>query len=185
MQKQRGRGRRLKEKRPLVVTSKQVMAGAFNLHAAASPGPGGFRNSYIQAIAEYPGGAEALRLWCNMVAAGNMQAASVRLWTAAMLRPFFEADGVSIRPVICGEALFKFAMAVCFSACSSGGQQGPWPGPVWLADAGRSRPDGCTGLRSSRWRAALDACPRLAGVMQHLFGAGPTRMWAEKEAGRL
>ena len=38
-------------------------------------------------------------------------------------------------------------------------------------------------LRSSLWKLPLDACPRLAGVMQHLFGAGPTRMWAEKEAG--
>ena len=118
MQKQRDRGRRLREERPLVVENKQVIAGALNLHAAASPGPGGFRNSYIQAIAECPGGAEALRRWCNMVDGGNMPAASSRLWNAAMLRPFFKGDGVSIRPVICGEALFKFAMAVCFAACN-------------------------------------------------------------------
>ena len=38
-------------------------------------------------------------------------------------------------------------------------------------------------LRSLLWKAALDACPRLAGVLQHLFGAGPTRMWAEKDEG--
>ena len=38
-------------------------------------------------------------------------------------------------------------------------------------------------LRSSLRKAALDACPKLAGVLQHLFGAGPTRMWAEQEDG--
>ena len=109
MHKQRDRGRRLEEERPLVVANKQVIAGALNLHAAASPGPGGFRNSYIQAVAEYPGGAEALRRWCNMVAGGNMPAASTRLWNAAMLRPFFKSDGVAIRPATGGEALFKLA----------------------------------------------------------------------------
>ena len=71
MQRQKDRGRRLRAERPLVVESKQVIASALNLHAAASPGPGGFRNSYIQALAEYPGGAEALRRWCNMVAGGQ------------------------------------------------------------------------------------------------------------------
>ena len=59
-----------------------------------------------------------MRRWCNMVAGGSMSAASIRLWNAAMLRPFFKGDGVSIRLVICGEALFKFAMAVCFAACN-------------------------------------------------------------------
>ena len=71
MQQQRDRGRRLKDERPLVVENKQIVAGALSLQAAASPGPGGFRNSYIQAVAEYPGGAEALRRWCNMVTVGE------------------------------------------------------------------------------------------------------------------
>ena len=71
MQRQRDRGRLLRAERPLVVESKQIIASALNLHAAASPGPGGFRNSYIQAPAEFPGGAEALRRWCNMIAGGQ------------------------------------------------------------------------------------------------------------------
>ena len=207
MHKQRDRGRRLEEERPLVVANKQVIAGALNLHAAASPGPGGFRNSYIQAVAEYPGGAEALRRWCNMVAGGNMPAASTRLWNAAMLRPFFKSDGVAIRPATGGEALFKFAMAVCFAARSK--QVSRALGPDQF---GSRKQDGagqmvaqvsaaltlapmdavvCTVaknvvgsiLRSTLWKAALDACPKLAGVLQHLFGAGPTRMWAEQESG--
>ena len=134
-----------------------------------------------------------------------MQAVTARLWSAAMLRPFFKADGVSIRPVICGEALYKFAMAVCFSACSKAVSKALGPDQFgsrkqdgagqMVSQVGAARTLApleavvCTDaknafgsiLRSSLWKAALDACPRLAGVMQHLFGAGPTRMWAEKE----
>ena len=90
-----------------MVEKRQVIAGALNLHAAASPGPGGFRKSYIQAVAEYPGGAEALRRWCSLVAGGSMSAASVRLWDAAMLRPFFKSDRVSIRPYASPRAASK------------------------------------------------------------------------------
>jgi hypothetical protein len=45
LQRQRDRGRLLNAERPLVVECKQVIASALNLHAAASPGPSGFRNS--------------------------------------------------------------------------------------------------------------------------------------------
>ena len=63
------------------------------------------------------GGIDALRQWCNAIAAGRVQAEALQLWTAAMLRPFYKSDGVAIRPVVCGEALFKFAMAASFSTC--------------------------------------------------------------------
>ena len=91
------------EERPLVVFGKQVISGALILHAAASPGPSGLRNSYIQAIAEYPGGIDALRRWCNTMAAGRMQPEPAQLWTAAMLRPFFKSDGIATRSVVRGE----------------------------------------------------------------------------------
>ena len=104
------------EERPLVVRGKQVFAAAANLHAVASPGPSGFRNSYIQATAEYPGGLEVLRQWCNAVAAGRVQHSTAQLSTAGLVRPFFKGDGVSVRPVERGEALFTFAMAACIGA---------------------------------------------------------------------
>ena len=56
MQKQIDRERKLTEERPLVVSSRQVIAATASLHAAASPGPSGFHTSYIQAIAQCPGG---------------------------------------------------------------------------------------------------------------------------------
>ena len=37
--------------------------------------------------------------------------------------------------------------------------------------------------RSALWKAALDACPKLAGVLQTLFGVQYTALWAEKEVG--
>ena len=35
-----------------------------------------------------------------------------------------------------------------------------------------ARNAGGSGLRSTMWKAALDACPKLAGVLQNLFGKG-------------
>ena len=88
MQKQRSRGVKRMDERPPVVTSKHVFAAAANLHAAASPGPSGFRNSYSQAAAEHPGGLEVLRQWCNKMANGRMQRSIAQLWAAALVRPF-------------------------------------------------------------------------------------------------
>ena len=136
-----------------------------------------------------------------------MAPCTARLWSAAMLRPFFKSDGNAIRPVICGEALFKYAMAACFRACSKQIAKG-----LGRDQYGSRKHDGagqmvaqvsaalvlapedvvvCTDaknafgsiLRSTQWGTALDACPRLAGIMQHLFGAGSTMMWAEQADG--
>ena len=136
-----------------------------------------------------------------------MAPSTIRLWNAAMLRPFFKNDGLAVRPVICGEALFKFAMAACFAACNkqiarglgrdqfgSRKQDGAGQMVAQVSAALTLAPEDvvvCTDvknafgsiLRSALWKAALDACPKLAGVMQHLFGAGATKMWAEQADG--
>ena len=136
-----------------------------------------------------------------------MAVGTIRIWNAAMLRPFFKGDGISVRPVICGEALFKFAMAVCFAACSkqiarglgrdqygSRKQDGAGQMVAQVSAALTLAPEDvvvCTDaknafgsiLRSTLWRSALDACPKLAGVMQPLIGAGAARMWRSKKMG--
>ena len=86
---------------------------ASRLHAAAGPGPSGFRNSYIQLVNTQPQGPRILAAWAQPWARGDVKPWAARMWTHQLCRPFFKADGVGVRPVMCGEALFKFA-----SACS-------------------------------------------------------------------
>ena len=59
-----------------------------------------------------------------------MQSGVAQLWSAALARPFFESDGVSVRPVVCGEALFKSAMAVCFASCNKAVDRAVGPGQI-------------------------------------------------------
>eukprot|EP00974_Lingulodinium_polyedra_P110455 10682608-Lingulodinium_polyedra.AAC.1 len=49
------------------------------LRAAAEPGPSGGRNSHIQIVADAPGGAEALTVWCQLWIEGAMGTAETRL----------------------------------------------------------------------------------------------------------
>ena len=42
---------------------------------------------------------------------GDVQPWAAYLWTHQLCRPFFKADGIGIRPLMCGEALYKYASA--------------------------------------------------------------------------
>ena len=82
---------------------------ASHLSGPAGPGPSGYRNTFIQLIASQPQGPRALSQWAQAWASGSVQSWLAPLWTHQLCRPFFKSDGVDIRPVMCGEALYKFA----------------------------------------------------------------------------
>ena len=86
---------------------------AGRLHAAAGPGPSGFRNAYIQLIHAQPQGPRILSNWVQPWVRGDVQPWAAHQWTHQLCRPFFKTDGIGIRPIMCGEALYKYA-----SACS-------------------------------------------------------------------
>ena len=84
---------------------------ASRLSGPAGPGPSGYRNTFIQLIGAQPQGPRALSDWANLWATGRVQPWIAAYWTHQLCRPFFKDDGVGIRPVMCGEALYKFASA--------------------------------------------------------------------------
>ena len=80
---------------------------------AAGPGPTGWRNSYIQLIHAEPAGPEALLHWAQAWAQGSFEPWAARIWTAAIARPSYKDDDLTkIRPVLCSEALVKFAFGI-------------------------------------------------------------------------
>ena len=80
------------------------------IRMAAGPGPSGFRNSYIAVIHTHPEGARVLGEWAAMWARAAVAPRIASLWTGALVRPFFKANGVDVRPILCAEALLKFAV---------------------------------------------------------------------------
>jgi len=89
---------------------------AAQLRPNSGPGPSGWRNSYIQAIAASPAGTQALSLWATHWSSGTITPKHAEIWTPSLVRPFYKSDGVSIRPVICSEALMKYAVAAAMTA---------------------------------------------------------------------
>ena len=84
------------------------------LKPAAGPGPSGYRNSHILCIASDPAGHQTLQAWADLWARGSIAPWLAALWTPSMARPFWkDKRQLSVRPVLCGEALLKFAMGVC------------------------------------------------------------------------
>ena len=90
------------------------------------------------------------------------------MWTHAVARPFFKGDLVGVRPVLCAEALLKFAVACCV--------QGASPAIRHAVDehqlgAGKS---GGASLKASQVRAAATKPPHLCLAtldVQKAFGA--------------
>ena len=171
------------------------------MHVAAALWPSGVCNYCTQAIAEYPGGAEVLRRWCNAIVASKMAAWVSRLRAGALALPLVKSDGQTTRPVVCGEALFEFVRAVCFAPCNDAVDRSCGPSSLVARKPGGAgqmvvqvstarelapivvctdaRRTFGSALRSSVWKSALGACPSLAGVEQNLLGAGHTVVWAE------
>ena len=119
----------LPERRRLRVTNRMVGRQAAAIAAAAGPGPSGHRSSYIQCLYAHLDGPACLRRWCQVWAAGAISPWLAELWTGALARPFWKDDRqASVRPILCGEALYKFALAVCVtgSAPQVAEAVGPW-----------------------------------------------------------
>ena len=83
------------------------------LQLAAGPGPSGFRNSYIALIHAHPDGPRALAAWASIWGRGVISPCLACLWTGALVRPFFKSNGQDIRPILCAEALLKYAVGTC------------------------------------------------------------------------
>ena len=93
---------------------------AGKLRGSAGPGPSGFRNSFIQLVNAQPQGPRILAEWALPWMQGTVQPSIATYWTHQLCRPFFKTDAVGIRPVMCGEALYKYAAACAvFSATRS------------------------------------------------------------------
>ena len=86
------------------------------LSAPAGPGPSGWRNSYIIALHSHPQGPRVLAEWAQQWGHGRVAPWVAALWSGALTRPFFKANGVSVRPVLCSEALVKFATGTVVAA---------------------------------------------------------------------
>ena len=84
------------------------------LKPAAGPGPSGFRNSHILCLAADPAGHFSLQAWADVWAQGSISPWLASLWSSAIARPFWKnSHQMAVRPILCGEALLKFAMGVC------------------------------------------------------------------------
>ena len=84
------------------------------LKPAAGPGPSGYRNTHVLCIASDPAGHQALQAWADIWARGSIAPWQAAIWTPSIARPFWKTKSQqSVRPVLCGEALLKFAMGVC------------------------------------------------------------------------
>ena len=91
---------------------------ASHLRGSAGPGPSGFRNSFIQLVNDQPQGPRVLAAWATPWAQGTVQPWAAASWSHQICRPFFKGDSVGVRPVMCGEALFKYAAACAIFAAT-------------------------------------------------------------------
>jgi hypothetical protein len=101
----------------------QMQAHGSQILAGVEPGQGGQTLGNIaifdlvaEAIAASPAGTQALSLWATHWSSGTITPKLAEIWTPSLVRPFYKSDGVSIRPVICSEALMKYAVAAAMTA---------------------------------------------------------------------
>ena len=165
------------------------------LKPAAGPGPSGCRNTHVLCIASDPAGHQTLQAWADIWARGSIAPWQAALWTPSIARPFWKTeDQQSVRPVVCGEALLKFAMGVCvlgserqIQAAVGQNQHGVGGSPEQVVSQVRAaaarRPDRAllsldfkNAFGSIRWADALiglvAAVPRLAVPV--------ARQWAQR-----
>ena len=108
-------------RRRLRVTPRMVGKQVARLRAAAGPGPSGWRNTHIQCMHATPEGPATLAAWTAVWAQGDISPWLAALWTPSLARPFWKNDSQEgVRPILCGEPLLKFAMAVCVHAVQPG-----------------------------------------------------------------
>ena len=96
--------------RRILIGSVHASRSVARLRLASGPGPSAFRNRFIAVIHSHPDGPRALADWACVWAQATIAPWLAELWTSALVRPFVEANGVDIRPILCAEALLKFAV---------------------------------------------------------------------------
>ena len=177
------------------------------LRLVAGPGPSGFRNSYIAVIHSHPDGAKALAAWAAIWAQATTQPWLADIWTAALVRPFFKANGVDIRPILCAEALLKFAVGTAIRradrqlAAAMGERQfgagRPGGAAMEIGEiraAAKLKPNDAlvsldikNAFGSVQWKDALQAVtraiPKLAPILAVQWAACRLRLWLQDATG--
>ena len=176
---------------------------AGRLYAAAGPGPSGFRNAFLQLINAQPQGPRILAAWANHWVRGDVKPWAARMWTQQLCRPFFKGDGMGVRPVLCGEALYKFASACAVYAATRSlalavgdaqyGAGKPGGAALELGEVqaeSRDRPhdalvslDIKNAFGSIGWANALritaNLAPKLAHFLSSAWAPGSLRIWTQ------
>ena len=101
-------------------TSKHASRACARLRLAAGPGPSGFRNSYIALVHSFPSGPQALASWANVWGQASISPWLAELWTGALVRPFFKSNGLDVRPILCAEAMLKYAVGASIRTVDRG-----------------------------------------------------------------
>ena len=104
----------------LVIARPLTLDFIARLRPLAGPGPSGWRNSYIGAIANHREarltGIEAIIHWATAWAAGRATSWATELWTRSLARRFYKENRRAVRPIICAEHLHKLAGGLIFRA---------------------------------------------------------------------
>ena len=195
--------RRLHAKTKPIARPRAASLVASRLSGPAGPGPSGFRNSFIQLVCAQPQGPRILAQWVQPWTQGDVAPWVAKEWTHQLCRPFFKEDGIGIRPVMCGEALFKYAAACTVYAASrslsaamgvyqfgAGRSGGAALELAHVQAEVRAQPDralvsldvknafGCI-----QWAAALrivtTLVPKLAHFLTAVWGVGHQRIWTQ------
>ena len=130
------------------------------------------------------------------------------LWTGALVRPFFKSNGVDVRPILCAEALLKFAVGTCIRtadaqlAAAMGERQfgagrvgGAYQEIGEVRAAARLKPNDVlapldirNAFGSVRWvdalRAVLNAVPKLAPLLAIQWYSMELKLWLQSFHGQ-
>ena len=159
----------LPQRSKLKPTLRQVGRQAAAIRPAAGPGGSGWRNSYIQAVYADPDGPAALQAWSHAWAQGTPRSWAASIWTDTIARPFWKTgDCRKIRPVLCSEAMLKFAMGVCVR-----GAENQIQAAVGEDQFGAGRSAGAA-MEVAQVRAAAEAFPDRVLIsldIQNAFGS--------------
>ena len=107
---------------------KHLRSRVWRLKSVASPGPSGWRNTHVQAVARTRGGMQLLMQWVMLWARAKATPDLAETWTAALVHPVDCGDARTppgeparrkLRPIACSEALMKLAETIVIDANES------------------------------------------------------------------
>ena len=151
-------------------------ARALQARRRAGPGPSGWRNSYVCALAATQGGPQQLRMWTDVWTHGTLPAAVAGMWTSQVAAPQDcgprkeDLARRKLRPIALEECLVKFAESVACDKAMKEVLQSLEP-----AQQGAGSPDGTVVLVSllRRWgeHAAQQTATVDPGALQVIFSS--------------